>query len=1041
MRNINQRFDETALEEAFINLFQENGYEYIENNSISRNTRNVLIEEDIKSYLVNNYQLNNDQINQLINSLKNISISDLYSANKETINFIKSGIYLDDKTTNESIFVELIDFKNPSNNVFKFVNQFEIKGLARRIPDIVVFVNGLPLVVIEFKSAMREETNIYEAYKQLVTRYCRDIPELFKFNMFSVISDGVNTKVGSTFSDYKYFFTWKNKKDNEKNNLGFSSLTDFVEDLMDINNFLKILESFIYFPDTSTSKEKYLCRYPQFYAANILHESILENKHPDGSGKGGTYFGATGSGKSLTILFLSKLLVSNMKLKNPSIVIISDRTDLDDQLSKLFLNSKEFLGENNIINVESREDLKSNLYNIKSGGIYLTTIQKFNKDIGLLSDRENIICISDEAHRTQVYKETDLKLTDKSVDESYSFSRALRQSFPYATYVGFTGTPINETIDTFGEVVDSYNLEEAVNDGITTPIFYEGRSIKVTTNQLKLQEVEEYYKKCLIDGSNEYQINESKKAMSKLNSILGNPDRLELLSDDFINHYESRIQEGSYESGKVMIVCSKREIAFELYKLIVSKRPDWNKKVNLSSDSFESDSNEIEKIKLVITRNQDDHKELFDIAGNKKYRKKLDRLFKDETSNFKIAIVVDMWITGFDVPSLEGIYIDKPLKEHTLIQTISRVNRVYKNKECGLVVDYIGIKKSMNTALKIFTDKNLDNFKDVEESEKILFECLKALDNLSVNFKPDKFYNMTSTEKFEFLNSFLEFIQTSKKIEDNFMSLTKKLKSLFKICSSSELISQQERGKIQAYLAARAMIYKLTRGDAPDISLMNMEVSKLIEKSLISQEVDEIFKMGKSSNTIDIFNSENLKLVAQIQLPNSKLKILQSMVNFGIKEVSKINKIKSIDFTKKFQKLVESYNMRDDIEILKSELLEDLSTQFTDLAVEISNEIKEFKSLGINYEEKTYFDIFKNSINKYEFEYEDEKLLLISKQICKFIEEISENTDWVNREDLKASIRVELTLLFDKHEFPPLPIDKIEEIYTEVLNQAKNYSL
>ena len=1037
MKNNNEKFDEDALEEAFIDHLKEKDFIYSKNEEIPRSISDVIIENDLKDYLIKRYSFTSNQIKFIKNTLKNISNSDLYASNKEIYDLITSGLYVGKESTEEKIFTQLIDFDNPENNVYRFINQFEVKGIRKRIPDIVVFINGLPLIVIEFKSAMREETNIFDAYNQIVARYQRDIPELFKYNMFSVISDGVNTKIGTVFSDYEYFYTWKDKNNLNKTEVGFSSLINFTEGLMDTKNLLMVLENFIYFPDKSSKKEKFFCRYPQYYGATALHKSILENKQPEGDGKGGTYFGATGSGKSLTMLYLTKLLTSEQNLKNPSIVILSDRTDLDDQISQLFLNSKNFIGDNNVINVETRKELKEQLTNIKSGGVFLTTIQKFNKDTGLLSDRDNIICISDEAHRTQLNTENKLKISNEEVHQTYSFGKAIRNSFPSATYVGFTGTPIDETLSTFGDITDSYTLEESVVDGITTSIFYEGRNIKVKTDSQKLEEIEEYYEKCLIEGSNEYQVNESKKAMSKLNSILGNPERLKLLSEDFIDHYEKRLEEGSYDSGKVMIVCSQREIAYDLYKLILLKRPSWGKKAKSQSSSLKKSKDRIEKIKLVITRDKDDPKGLFDTAGNKKYRKELDRLFKDDESNFKIAIVVDMWITGFDVPSLEGIYIDKPIREHTLIQTISRVNRVYKNKDIGLVVDYIGIKNSMNLALKKYTKGIQDDFKDVEDALDILQKHLYSLDQLCLKKNPKNFTNMSSKEKFKYLNEFSEYIQSNEALENSFMSTASKLKSTYKICSSNESISIEDRGKIHAYLAARSMILKLTKGDAPDVSMMNNEVSRLVEESLISKDIDEIFKMSKNSKTIDIFDSKNLEIIAKIELPNSKLKTLQRLLDVGIKEISKINKVKSIDFTKKFQKLVDSYNNRNDIDILKNNLLEDLTEQFTSLIFEINEEISNFKNLGVGYEEKTYFDILNNSIIKYEFEYEEKKLISLSKNIKKIIDKVSINSDWSNREDLKAQIKVDLTLLLEEYNFPPGHED---EIFNQVLIQAKSYS-
>lgn len=414
-----------------------------------------------------------------------------------------------------------------------------------RIPDAIVFINGIPVVVFEFKSAVREETTIMDAYTQLTVRYKRDIPELFKYNAFVVISDGVNNKYGSLFSPYDFFYAWRKIESTDTELDGINSLLTMVKGMFRKDRLLAVIKDYIYFPDNSDRDLKIVCRYPQFFAANKLYENIKQHMKPDGDGKGGTYFGATGCGKSYTMLFLTRMLMKSKHFSSPTILIITDRTDLDDQISKQFVSSKKYIGDDTVVSIESREKLREELQGRTSGGVYLTTIQKFTEDLKLLTDRSNVICISDEAHRSQFSLDQKLRITSDGVNKTYGFAKYLHYSLPNATYVGFTGTPIDATIEVFGAVVDSYTMTESVKDGITVNLVYDGRAAKVTLDQEKVQEIERYYDCCAEEGSNEHQIEESKKAVANLDVIIGDPDRLRAVAEDFINHYETRVSEGA----------------------------------------------------------------------------------------------------------------------------------------------------------------------------------------------------------------------------------------------------------------------------------------------------------------------------------------------------------------------------------------------------------------------------------------------------------------------------------------------------------------
>ena len=574
------KFTENSLELSIMELFENEGYTHQTGQDIHREKTDVLQPELLATFLRHRYAadfLTESEIVSIITQLKNISGSD-YDANKRMLDLICNGFTFRREDKNQKdLFIQLVDFEEPEKNFFEIVNQVEIQGREQlRIPDGIVYVNGLPLVVLEFKSAIKENTTIEDAYKQLTIRYRRDIPELFKYNAFVVISDGANNKIGSLFSPYEYFYAWRKVENTDTEVDGISSLLTMVRGLFRKDRLIKVIKDFIYFPDSSDKETKIVCRYPQFFAAESLYKSIGSAIRPNGNGKGGIYFGATGCGKSYTMVFLSRLLMKSRDLNSPTIVVITDRTDLDAQLSKIFVESKNYIGDENVECIESRALLKEKLEDRKSGGVFLTTIQKFCEDIKLLSERSNIICISDEAHRSQNNLEEKTVITDKGVEHKYGFAKYLHDSLPNATYVGFTGTPIDEMAQVFGDVVESYTMKESVADGITVNLVYEGRAAKVILDQKKVREIEDYYAQCEDEGANEAQIATSKKAVANLDAIIGDDDVVAEVAQDFINHYETRVREGATVEGKAMLVCSNREIAYKLWQKIVGLRPEWN---------------------------------------------------------------------------------------------------------------------------------------------------------------------------------------------------------------------------------------------------------------------------------------------------------------------------------------------------------------------------------------------------------------------------------------------------------------------------------
>jgi type I restriction enzyme R subunit len=1071
------KFTEEKLEKAFTELLGQEGFPHHLGITITRKPEEVLIEEDLQNFLLTQYAgqgITVNEIKSIILQLKSLSASDLYESNKTFLKMLSDGFILKREDRNQKdIYIQLINYAGlnkhrqpeadqlisiaaepaeqypPDNNIYKFVNQLEILGTEKRIPDGIVYINGLPLVVFEFKSAIREEATIYDAFRQLTVRYRRDIPELFKYNAFCVISDGVNNKSGSFFAPYEFFYAWRRVAGLAKDVDGIDSMFTLIQGMFHKNRLRDIIRNFIYIPDSSKKNEKIVCRYPQYYAARALYDNIKKAQKPEGNGKGGTYFGATGCGKSFTMLYLTRLLMKSEYFESPTIVLITDRTDLDDQLSGQFTNAKNFIGDNTVVSVESRANLRELIQGRQSGGVFLTTIHKFTEDTQLLTDRPNVICISDEAHRSQVNLDQKVKVTEKGVTKTYGFAKYLHDSLPNATFVGFTGTPIDATLDVFGKVVDAYTMTESVKDEITVRIVYEGRAAKVLLNNSKLKEIEDYYAKCAEIGSNENQIEQSKKEMAQMYAIIGDPDRLKAVAEDFVNHYEKRVSEGSTVKGKAMFVCSTREIAYELYKNIIAIKPEWNeiRAAEEGAELTDKDKRElkpIERIKLIATRGQDDPKEMYDLLGTKEQRKELDRQFKNEKSNFKIAIVVDMWLTGFDVPFLDSIYIDKPIQRHNLIQTISRVNRKFEGKNKGLVVDYIGIKNQMNLALKQYSEGDKDNFEDIAESIIIVRNHLDLLANLFHTFDNSKYfgtgvlqYAPTPLQQLNTLNLAAEYVQKSKEFETRFMGLVKRLKAAYDICAGSEQLTQLERDFTHFYLAVRSIVFKLTKGNAPDTAQMNAKVREMIKEALQSEGVEEIFKLGDEAETEqDIFDEDYLAKIDKIKLPNTKIKLLQQLLAKVIGEIRKVNKVKGIDFSKKMQALVERYNNRDANDILRSEVYEEMANALTDLIWEVHKEFSAGDELGIDFQEKAFYDILKELCIKYDFKYPDDKMIELAKAVKDLVDGQAKFPDWNKRDDIKSALKVGLILLLDEFGYPPVERD---EVYVEIFEQAENF--
>ncbi len=1048
-------FDEGELEQAIIELFVNEHYDYVCGYNLHRKYDEIILEEDLRAYLekkYGDYNFTETEFKSIISRITSGgSHSSLYENNKEMYYTVTEGIdFLREDSAVGSVHIDFIDFDCADNNLFKIINQYEIAGNPNRRPDLLIFINGIPVGICEFKSAIAEDKTIHDAWEQITIRYARDIGNLMQYCFLSVISDGANNRLGTIFTPYEYYYAWNKVNETEKVSNGISSLLSLIKGAFSQERILAILRDFVYYPENvedskkKTKNQAIVCRYPQFFAANKMVDNIKNHLKPDGDGKGGTYFGATGCGKTYTMLFLAKLLMMRYSdvFDSPTIIVITDREDLNNQTEDVFVGATKYLHDADIRAFESRQDLHDTLNGKGSGGVYITTIQKFCESTGLLSERNNIICISDEAHRTQTNVGTSTRKTEIGIIDSNGFAQYLRSSLPNATYCGFTGTPIDETLAVFGPIVDQYTMKESSDDGITVRIAYEPRLARVIVSDKQVKKIEEYYKKCEEEGATTEQLNASKKAMSGVSRILGHPDVMKRLATDIVTHYEALCAEKPAVVQKGMIVCPDRKLAFKLYNEILALRQDWGiaKKCADEAALTKSELDELDEVpflNLVATPGANDEPSLYKLCGTKDYRKWLDKLFKNNNSNFKLAIVVDMWITGFDVPSLAVMYINKPLKRHTLIQTISRVNRVFEGKDKGLIVDYIGIKQCMMEAIKIYGNPQESPVDEIRLSVEIFRNHLDLLNGIMKDFDAAKFFVGTPLERLLCLNAGAEYVQMSKELQDRFMSLTRKLKAAYSICFPTGELADNEIKVAQFYLAIRSIIYKQTKGNAPDTETMNIAVEEMVKRAIACTGVENIIDEHKE---IDIFSEEFLKELEKVKMPITKFNALLKLLKKAISNYGRVNKIKSIEFTEMLKQVVDKYNSRDKL-IFTSEVvadfIDDLSDQLIDILQQLKADQTSFEQMGISFEEKAFYDILVKVRDNHGFKYDDDKCIELAKKIKALVDDKSQFADFLTRSDIRNQMNMELTVLLYNNGYPP---EWDEEVFEKVMEQAENFT-
>lgn len=853
-------YTEANFENSIIDLFQNNlEYDYLYGPNIERDFYNPVYEEVLLDSL---HRLNNgapdDAIQDALFKLKNFENGELVQKNAVFMDYLQNGIpvrYFANGEEHSSI-VYLVDYKNPKNNSFIIANQWTFIENSNKRPDIILFLNGLPVVLIELKSPSREETDVSEAYRQL-RNYMQEIPSMFIYNAICVMSDQLTSKAGTITSGEDRFMEWKTKDGNYENTQ-YAQFDTFFEGIFQKERLLDIIKNFICFSNEGTSISKILAGYHQYFAVRKAIESTKHATITDG--KGGVFWHTQGSGKSLSMVFYAHLLQE--ALDSPTIVVLTDRNDLDDQLYGQFTKCKDFLRQEPV-QAESRENLKNLLAGRQANGIIFTTMQKFEESNEPLSERKNIIVMADEAHRGQYGLAEKIKITknehgDEVAKRIIGTARVIRNTLPNATYIGFTGTPISSkdrsTREVFGDYIDIYDMTQAVEDGATRPVYYESRVIKLNLDETTLKLIDEEYELMALNADDEV-IEKSKRDLGKIEAVLGNDKTINSLVCDILAHYEDNRE--NLLTGKAMIVAYSRSIAMKIYKRILELRPNWT-----------------EKVGVVMTSGNNDPEEWRKIIGNKHHKDELAKKFKDNNSQLKIAIVVDMWLTGFDVPSLATMYVYKPMVGHNLMQAIARVNRVFRDKEGGLIVDYVGIATALKQAMNDYTSRDKKNYGNTDVA-KVAYP--KFLEKLEVC--RDKFYGYdytifrkgTDFERAKIISGAVNFIIGREKVDDkdSFVKEALILHQALSLCSS--LVDEDDRFEAAFFEAVRVLVLRLTNtGLGKKISLpeMNARISELLKQSIKSDGVINLFSDIKEE--FSLFDPKFLQEVAKM-----KEKILQ----------------------------------------------------------------------------------------------------------------------------------------------------------------------
>lgn len=1100
LKEYNGHYCESEYEYAFIGFLENEGWNYSSGTNIKRNTkRDVLIADDFKAFLSKtNPELTADEVEQIYDNLRLVGAESDFATLHKVYGFMVNGVQFTPQSGLAEM-ISLIDFDVPENNIFRVVNQFTVEYTnngrkENRRPDVLLFVNGMPLCVIELKNPADANAAVFDAWEQINIRYWRDIPHLLHYCPLACISDGVKTRLGTVRTPYEHFYSWRRVNDGDPiSTLPFAETETMIKGVYSPARFLEIFRDYIYFQDSiyDSDEVEIVCRYPQFFASKLLKQSIV-NSIVTRSGKGGTYFGATGCGKTYTMAFLARQLALRCtdiaEIGSPTVILIVDRDELQKQGAKLFTKSKEFLNLGEVTVVKNRTKLREELGARQSGGLYICTIQKFcdrkEDKIGLINDRRNIICFSDEAHRTQLEHSKKIQFS-KDADEnmkamvSKPYAKVLKEAFPNATFVGFTGTPIAETYQTFGDEIDRYTMDQAVADGLTVSIKYHPRIAKVLLDNEKVQQIESYYKQCANDGATFEDVEASKTAMSSMEVILGEPSRLERLATDIHDHYVSSCDNDPDRVQKAMIVCSTRKIAYDLLQKFKKKYPEWfeEKKIPDGITATEKELKELKPmpyIAMVSSVGSNDEPDMYNYLGgvrNDKRSEETDAAFKQEKSNFRIVIVVDMWITGFDVPSLTYLYNDKPLKKHLLIQTISRVNRKYPGKDYGMIIDYIGIRDNMREAVKVYGGNTsvAPTGDDIEQATALFREELEILKNLFHDYDLAPFLDPECNPiiRYQLLAKAAEFVFVSTEImklesekgtnavpfKKYFLETVKRMRTAFDICQPSGELGEEESALAQCFMAIAGFVRKMSGSGDVDTETMNRTVSKMVEEALKYNQVESVLESGEEE---DIFSPEYFERLSDIKMPATKLELLIKMLRKQIKDYGKVNNVAAQTFKEMLEKTIEEYHERrshlsaEEAGQTQEQASEDIIKIATKQALEILKKMNEsresFRKIGLTFEEKAFYDILIALRDQYNFEYGTDKKVdgvivndkckVLAKKVKEIIDTKSSFADWLNNKNIRNQLKLDIKICLIKNGYPP---QYSPEVFSKVMEQVENF--
>ncbi len=1004
-------FSEDAYEQALIELFQSiegKPYRYEYGPDIVRDYTNPILDDVLQESLQNiNPALPQCAIDDAIKKLHQIEGSSLYECNFKFTQMMQYGIevqYADNKHQVKTAIVQLIDFDHEDENDFLVVNQYTVQELDTKRPDIVVFVNGLPIVVIELKSPSREETDASEAYLQL-RNYQKFIPSLFIYNAFNVMSDMAQTKVGTITAKEDRYLEWKQPTGEVADyDVAFRSV--FTPKVL-----LNLLKNYILFDVREGSYTKILAGYHQYYA--VEKAAVRAEEAVKGDGKIGVFWHTQGSGKSLSMVFLTHH--PKVQTMNPTIVVITDRNDLDEQLYGQFSRTVDFLRQRAVQctsrNAEGDDtSLKALLKNRHSGGIIFTTMQKFDDWDGALSDRQNIIVMTDEAHRGQYGME---EKVDTEGNVHIGAARKIRNSLPKASYIGFTGTPISDrdrdTAEVFGDIIDVYDMTQAVKDGATRPVYYESRVIKLKLNDEILAKIDAEYDQLREEGASEAEIEENKKLMSRMDALLGNEATINDLVNDIITHYESNRQHVC--CGKAMIVAYSRPIAMKIYRRILELRPDWT-----------------EKVKVVMTSGNQDPEEWADIIGGKAHKKELAKKFKDENDEMKIAIVVDMWLTGFDVPSLATMYVYKPMKDHNLMQAIARVNRVFPEKAGGLIVDYVGIASALKEAMKRYTKRDRENYGNNDIKEKAYSEFREKLEicrDLLHGYDYSRFHKGTPAERAGLIKGGVNFLIAPEKAEacKVFVKNAALLSQAITLCRS--LLVEAERFEVSFMESVRILIIRLQGSGKVSKTEINKRILTLIEHSVKSDGVKNIFD---EQTEFSLFDEQFMEEVRQMREKNLAAKMLETLMRGLVRDVFRTNIVTGELFSNRFSETLNRYinGLLTNIEVIE-ELL--------NLAKEMMDAQEQGNDMGLSREEKAFYDALTQPRAVKDF-YSNDQLVEMTRELTETLRK-NRTIDWNRRESERANMRRLVKRLLKKYNYPP---EETEGAMDTVMRQCEQWS-